>query len=243
MNVVAILQARMGSTRLPGKVLKDIAGCTMLGHCIRRARLAKQIDLVAVATSTSADDQAVVDEAGRLEAPCIRGSELDVLDRYYQAAAAMEADLVVRITSDCPLLDPVEVDRVVAALVDSDADYASNTLERTLPRGLDAEAMTLATLHRAWEEAQEHYERVHVTPYIRENPDRFTHISVTSNNQLGDMRWTVDTAEDLDLVRHIFGAFQGRSEPSWQEVLSLLESHPEWVSINRNVRQKDVKEG
>jgi spore coat polysaccharide biosynthesis protein SpsF len=161
MNIVAVIQARMGSTRLPGKVLRDIGGKTMLARVVRRMQCAASLSQVVVATTTSPADKAIVAECERLGIPAFRGDEQDVLDRYYQAAQAHRADVVVRVTSDCPLIDPGVVDEVVRAFLDAEPDYASNTLERTYPRGLDTEVMTMAALARAWREAQEPYQHAH----------------------------------------------------------------------------------
>jgi len=154
MNVVAIIQARMGSTRLPGKVLLDLAGRTMLARVVRRVGRAALIDEVMVATADAPDDDAIVEECRRLRVPCFRGSEHDVLDRFHRAAIAHRADVVVRITADCPLIDPEVTDRVIRAFFDERPDYASNTLRRTYPRGLDTEVMTAAALVRASREAR-----------------------------------------------------------------------------------------
>ncbi len=150
MRTVAIIQARTGSTRLPGKVLRDIGGATMLARVVRRVKRARRVDEVVVATTTEAADDAVVAECAKIGAGVFRGSELDVLGRYYRAACAAQAEVVVRITSDCPLIDPELVDRVIDARAAHDVDYVSNSLEKTYPRGVDAEAMTFAALASAY---------------------------------------------------------------------------------------------
>ena len=153
MNTVAIIQARMGSSRLPGKVLKDLGGETVLGRVVRRLRGSRQISNIVVATTTEATDEVIVAECDRLQVLCFRGSEQDVLDRYYQAAHANAAEAVVRVTSDCPLIDPKLVDETVEVFRDEHADYASNVSPRTYPRGLDTEVFTFDALDRAWREA------------------------------------------------------------------------------------------
>src|SRR5277367_2863697 len=149
MNVVAIVQARMGSTRLPGKVLIDLGGETVLARVIARLRRAELVKEIVVATTDSAADDAIVGECRRLDVPTFRGSESDVLDRYYWAARGCPASVVVRITSDCPLIDPQLVDETIRVFQQQQADYASNTFSRTYPRGLDAEAFTTAALEQA----------------------------------------------------------------------------------------------
>ena len=242
-KVVAIIQARMGSTRLPGKVLLDICGQTMLGRVVRRAQAAKLIDQVVVATTPHESDAPVVEECRRLDVPSFLGSEEDVLDRYNRAAEAHGADVVVRITSDCPLIDPVESDRVIQAFLDSRPDYASNVLRRTYPRGLDTEVMSAATLAHAWLEAREHYERVHVTPYIYGHPETFRLLSVSGSVGHNGHRWTVDTPHDLQFVRGVYRLLGDRATAGWRDVLSIVEQNPQLSQINQDVRHKDLVEG
>jgi spore coat polysaccharide biosynthesis protein SpsF len=243
MKVLAIIQARMGSTRLPGKVLLDLAGHSMLARVVRRARRAASVDDVLVATTNAPGDQPIVDECRRLDVGCFRGDEADVLDRYHQAAAAHRADVVVRITSDCPLVDPGVTDRVVRAFLDREPDYASNTLQRTYPRGLDTEVVAAAGLARAAREAVELYQRTHVMPYFYQNPDRFRLLSVTGDRDASGYRWTVDSPEDLQFVRAVYRRLEGDDTWSWHDVNNLLAVEPELAELNRNVRQKELVEG
>ena len=243
MKVVAILQARMGSTRLPGKVLLDLAGRTMLARVVRRVRRAPGIDEVVVATSVASGDDPIVEECRRLDAACFRGSEPDVLDRYYRAAAALQADVAVRITADCPLIDPGESGRVVRAFLERKPDYASNILCRTYPRGLDTEVMTAATLARAWREATEPYQRTHVTPYVYQHPERFRLLAVTGEEDLSVHRWTVDAPDDLELVRAVYLRMDGEDAFSWHDVLRLVREEPWLGELNRHVRHKQLVEG
>lgn len=242
-KVVAIIQARMGSTRLPGKVLLDLNGRTMLERVVGRTRRASLIDEVVVATTPHESDEPVVEECRRLDVPCFLGSEEDVLDRYHLAADTHRADVVVRITSDCPLIDPSETDRVVRSFLDSRPDYASNVLRRTYPRGLDTEVMSTATLAHAWLEAREPYERIHVTPYIYGHPDTFRLLSVTGREDYSNYRWTVDTHEDLEFVREVYRLLGTHETAGWREVLTLLQANPRLVEINQSVRHKDLVEG
>ena len=242
MKVVAIMQARMGSTRLPGKVLLDLAGKPMLGRDMNRLARADTLAQVVVATTVEPADDAIVDLCEDRDWSYFRGSEEDVLDRYYRVAKAQEADVVVRITSDCPLIEPQVVDQVVSAFLERqpELDYASNTApERTFPRGLDTEVMHFDALERAWREDDNPAWREHVTPYIRRHPELFESYGVLNDDDLSRMRWTVDTPEDLAFVRCIYEHF-GHDKFSWREVLTLLEKYPEWLAINRDIKQKHI---
>lgn len=238
-----IIQARVGSKRLPGKVLKDIGGRSMLARVVSRVSRARRIDMVVVATTELPPDDAVVSEAGRLGVATFRGDEQDVLDRYCQAAEHFGFDTVVRVTSDCPLIDPGLIDLVIGRFLDArpPVDFASNGLESTYPRGLDFSVMRREALERAWAEAVEPYERVHVTPYLREHPERFRLLSMTGGIG-GNQRWTVDTQEDLDFVRAVYDRFGNEDSMSWRDVLALLDREPELLSINSGVRQKELRD-
>jgi spore coat polysaccharide biosynthesis protein SpsF len=240
-KTVAIIQARVGSSRLRGKVLLPLAGEPMLARVIERASRARLVDEVVVATTTSQSDDAIEALCRQLSVPCIRGSEADVLSRYCAAAAAHSADAIVRITSDCPLIDPTLVDLVVTALTTPDqADYAANIVgRRTFPRGLDAEAMTSATLDRLDRDAVESSLREHVTLYIHRNPALFRTRAVTGDVDRSGLRWTVDTQDDYELVSRIYDAF-GSDRFSTDEILAVLTEHPEWMQLNAHVEQKAV---
>ena len=240
-RVVAIVQARMGSTRLPSKVLEDLAGEPMLARVVSRTRRAKTLDITMVATTTQPVDDAIVRLCEERGWPFFRGSEEDLLDRYYQAASAFRADVVVRITSDCPLIEPEIVDRVVNEFLSyyPEVEYVSNNLERTFPRGLDVEVMSFDALEKAWQEDCNPVWREHVTPYLRRHPKKFRTRNVANDIDYSYMRWTVDTIEDLTFVRKIYNHFQSDNF-SWKDVLNLLETHPEWLEINRHVQQKAV---
>ncbi len=240
MRVIAIVQARTGSTRLPGKVLHDLGGDTMLARVIRRTRRAGLLENAVVATTTSSQDDPVVAECRRLDVPWFRGNEHDVLDRYFSAAEAFRAEGIVRITSDCPLIDPGLIDRVIGAFLANRPDYASNFLERTYPRGLDNEMMTFDGLAQAWLDAERPYQRVHVTPYFYENPDLFRLFPVKHDCNLSDRRWTVDTPDDMQFARAIYARFGGDDQFTWQEVLQLLEAEPQLEELNRHVRHKKL---
>lgn len=243
MKVVAIVQARMGSTRLPGKVLKDIEGETMLARVAQRLRRAELINELLVATTDGRADDAIVAECRRCSVPVSRGDEKDVLDRYFRAAQLAKADVVVRITSDCPLIDPEITDKTIAAFLAEKPDYAANTLVRTYPRGLDTEVMTFDALGRAWREARKPYERTHVTPYIYEHSSEFKLLSVTEENDYSSHRWTVDTPEDLEFVRAIYARLKENAMFQWRDVLALIDREPQLVELNRLVTQKALHEG
>ena len=239
MRIVAIIQARMGSARLPGKVMLDLAGEPMLARCVVRAQRALTLHAVVVATTLGSADERIVRLCARRGWPCFRGSQEDVLDRYRRAAMEHRADLVVRMTSDCPLIEPEIIDRVVGEYQrHAPLDYASNILPpRTFPRGLDVEVMAFEALERAWREDRDPAWREHVTPYLYRHPEIFRLHGVHNDADLSDLRWTVDTPEDLAFARRVYDHF-GHDRFSWQEVLQALRQHPEWTQINRHVPQK-----
>jgi spore coat polysaccharide biosynthesis protein SpsF len=243
MKIVAIVQARMGSSRLPRKVLKDLGGATVLDRVLNRLGRSWLIQESVVATTIEPADDAIVEHCERTGRKVFRGSEQDVLDRYYQAAKYVNADVVVRITSDCPVIDPEVTDGTIRAFLDRHADYASNVLVRTYPRGLDTEVMTVQALERAWRESNKPHQREHVTPYIYENPSEFKLHGIENDTDCSRHRWTVDTPEDLELLRAIYERFGGRDDFGWREVLKLVESDPSLAEINRNIVQKAVHEG
>lgn len=243
MKITAIIQARMNSTRLPGKVLLDLGGKSVLARVVRRLRRADLIDEIVVATTTLAVDNAIVSECEHLSVAVFRGEENDVLDRYYQAAQWTGADAVVRITSDCPLIDAEVTDNTIREFLFTKPDYASNALQRTYPRGLDTEVVAWQALARAWEEARLLYQRAHVTPYIYENPHRFHILTVTGEPDYSHYRWTLDTAEDLAFIRATYERMDNDDGFSWRDVLALLQCEPQLTQLNREVRQKALQEG
>jgi len=237
MHIVSVIQARMGSTRLPGKVMREIAGRPMIDWVVGRTRRIPNLDRVVVATSVLEREAPLVEHLNEEGIPVVRGPEEDVLARYVEAMETHEADAVVRLTGDCPLLMSEVSERVIQAFLDKECDYASNTLERTYPRGLDTEVLSPDALRRADAEATEAPDREHVTRYIRQHPDRFSLRSVTAGQDRSDLRWTVDEEADLTLVRKIYSEMDGMVF-GYHDVLQLLEAHPEWTDINRDVEQK-----
>ncbi|HEY6179475.1 MAG TPA: glycosyltransferase family protein [Kofleriaceae bacterium] len=237
-RTVAIIQARMGSSRLPGKVLVDIGGATMLAQVVRRLRGATRIDEIVVATSLAGDDDAVADEALRLGAGVHRGSENDVLGRYLGAARESGAEAIVRVTADCPLLDPGVVDLVIEALTD-EVDYASNTHDRSFPRGLDSEVLHRDTLERIARLGTSRAAREHVTAFVMEQPALFRIAQVAAEIDDSDLRWTVDTADDLAMVRGLYAALGlDASVRPYREVVAAVRARPELAAANAHVRQK-----
>jgi len=245
-TVVAIIQARMGSSRLPGKVLKQIGSKPMLFHVVLSARKAKSIGQVVVATTTDPSDDPVVELCRDHGFPCFRGDPLDVLDRYYQTACLFQAKTIVRITGDCPLMDPREIDRTVDAFKEADVDFAANRLpppwKRTTPIGMDIEVVTFDALSRAWREAEAIYEREHVMPYMYDQEGRFEILLVDHDPDIGHLRLTVDTVEDLKLVREIFKYSDNSDEISINEILRLFKKYPELTQINARIHHKSFKD-
>jgi spore coat polysaccharide biosynthesis protein SpsF len=238
MRRAIIVQARMTSTRLPGKVLADLEGRPMLERQLARLARCEQADEIVVATTANADDDPLVELAGRVGVRWFRGSEHDVLGRYLGAAREAGAEVVARVTSDCPLIDPVETDAVIAALLERPADYASNFLERRLPRGLDTEALWRDVLERVDRLGTSTAAREHVTFHIHtERPDRFEVVSVKRPYDAADLRWTVDTPEDLELVRRVYAALGPEPRPLG-EVIAWAREHPEVTALNADVEQK-----
>ena len=232
----------MGSTRLPGKVLMDLAGEPMLARVVERIGRAETLNEVVIATTVEPADAAIVELCAARGWPCFRGSQDDVLDRYYQAAMEYHADVVIRVTSDCPLIDPAIADHVVRTFVQRQptVDYVSNTLEpRTYPRGLDVEVMRFDALESAWREAEDIPYREHVTLFLYRHPEQFRLVGIHSDEDCSALRLTVDTPEDRTLLLRLYDHF-GHDRFSWREALALVQAHPEWQEINRHIRQEEV---
>ena len=286
MNKIAILQARMSSSRLPGKVLQDISGRPLLQYMLERLHGSKQIDSLVLATTTDPSDDVLEGLCRKLHLPCYRGSLHDVLDRFYQAADRFSADVIIRLTADCPLIDPQLLDLTVAVFLGETPasqvqilpqahdhrsqsagpfDFAANRLPppwvRTLPIGLDVEVCSFSALERAWKEANKPYQREHVMPYLYEGitfpePGPSAKVSwfilhgtsprgisvglLNHQPDFGDLRWTVDTPEDLQFARAVAAHFAGCESFSWLEILDLLEQEPELAAINASVKHKSA---
>ena len=233
----------MGSTRLPGKVMLDLVGSTVLGRVVQRLRRAESSGELVIATTSDPADDVIVNECDRLGVNVFRGEEDDVLDRYYFAARAFDADVIVRITSDCPLIEPEISDATIRAFLGRRPDYASNTLQRTFPRGMDTEVVTVQALADAWKSAKQSYQRSHVTAYIYENPRKFDLLSFAGEVDYSSQRWTLDTPEDLRFIRAVYEHMEDPDNFNWRDVLLLLEEKPELLELNGHVTQKALQEG
>ena len=241
LNIVAIVQARMGSTRLPGKVMKTILDKHVILWDIDRVSLSKLIDEIVVAIPFGKQNDVIADTIEEYNNKILisRGSEGDVLDRYYNAAVQTNADVVVRITSDCPLIDPVVVDHVIEQFLNNDCDYCSNSLQRTYPRGLDTEVFSFDALSKAWNESKKDYEREHVTPYIIENPYKFKLLNVSNDIDLSHLRWTLDTKEDFEFIDAVYQRIYPEKQMFFMDdVLDLLDHEPGLIDINKHIEQK-----
>ena len=236
MKVVAIVQARLGSTRLPGKVLKPVGTRSLIGVLLERLSKSKEIAEVLVATSATAINAPLEEHVRSLGFGCFRGDESDVLDRYFQAATASGADVVVRVTGDCPLIDPDLVDEVVRRFKATNADYTSNTSPPTFPDGLDTEVFTYAALERAAREATEPYDREHVTPYLRRS-EGFARSVFPGDDDFSSLRWTVDELADYEVVRRVFDHFAPDIHFGWRQVLELQHDRPEIFEGNRAIER------
>lgn len=240
MKKVAIVQARMTSTRLPGKILQTVGGKPMLAQQIRRLRQCEMIDEIVIATTSNPTDGAVADLVKAENLAVFRGDEHDVLGRYVGAAKMAQADVVIRSTADCPLIDPAVADSVIKELIDhaDDCDYASNTLERTFPQGLDIEAFFIDTLLRADRFGKSAQAREHVTVAIySEFPHLFLRRQITDSEDNSDLRLTVDTAQDLELIRRLYDELGLDSQIlPHREIISYLRAKPELIEINRGIK-------
>lgn len=240
-KIAAIIQTRMGSTRLPGKVMMNLCGKPVIHHVIERVLMSAHIDEVVIATTVETGDEVIVRavDGYHPRVKVFRGSAEDVLDRYYQSAKRAGADIVVRITSDCPLIDPVTSDSVIEHFLNGNFEYASNIGERSFPRGLDTEVFSFSALETAWKEAKKSEEREHVTPFIRNHPERFAAFNLASPTDHSGYRWTLDTAEDWILILKVYEyLYKDTSYFAYEEVLRLFEHHPELAQINQHIIQK-----
>lgn len=245
MRVIATIQARMGSTRLPGKMMLPLNGEHVLTHVIQRVKAAETIDEVIVATSTKTADDIIARYANKGGAIVFRGSESDVLDRMFRAIEPSEVDVVVRITGDCPLLSSEVIDTIVERLIESEADYSTNILERTFPRGFDVEAFTFESFKQVHEEATKPHHREHVTPFYREHDERFDIVSVTSDEVFEgswmqdrtDLRLTLDEADDYELLRQLYERIEYEGLLPVKGAIKLIDEE-QLSQINSNTEQK-----
>jgi spore coat polysaccharide biosynthesis protein SpsF len=241
-KIVIIVQARMTSTRLPGKVLKNVLGKPLLEYQIERLKRVTLADEIIIATTTNNTDIPIVELCDRLAVPYFRGSEEDVLARYYGAAKEHQADVVVRVTSDCPLIDPQVIEQVIQYYIDHQPqyDYVSNCLERTYPRGMDTEVFSFLALHEAFLEATAQPDREHVTSFIQMHPQRYQLAHVIYSENQSFHRWTVDTIEDFELIKIILEKLYPQSPKfTLEDCLFLLKNNPHWALINSHIEQKE----
>lgn len=237
-NVVAVVQARLGSTRLPAKVLREVAGRPLLSYMLERVAAASSVSKTVLATTDSAQDQALADFGVRAGVAVFRGSEGDVLDRYYRCAQAHAAEVVVRLTSDCPLMDPAVIDEVAGVFLGGGYDYVANTAPPvgTYPDGMDVEVFSMRALERAWREAVKPSEREHVTFYFWKNPDLFKTRRHDLPENLSRFRLTVDYPSDLEVVSAVLAAlYPGNPRFTMRDVLDWLSRNPEVRALNERI--------
>lgn len=244
MKIGAIIQARMGSSRLAGKVMKDLYGKSVLNHVIDRVKNSKLIDEIIIATTTSENDLVIVKEAEKLNVKTFRGSEDDVLSRYYFAAKENDLDIIVRITSDCPVIDWEIIDQVIDCYKCGDFEIVTNAgidvKHRTFPRGLDLEVFSFETLKNTYEAAKEKYHREHVSPYIYETSNK---VHTYKNNVDYSMyRWTLDTEDDWKLIQQLYnGLYREKHDFLLNDMVKYIEMNPEITKLNSHVEQKKIK--
>lgn len=240
MKATVIIQARMNSTRLPGKIFMELADKKVLEHVVLRARAAQNVQRVIVATTTSAADDPVVEFCRQAGIDVFRGQEDDVLDRYYQTAQAFKAPRIARVTADCPVLDPGILDRTIMHHFSTKADYTSNILHPTFPDGLDVEVFTFNALETAWKNAKLKSEREHVTPYIRNHPQEFRQSEVVNDVDLSAKRWTLDDPKDYEFLKAVFsGLYKGNSLFGMNDILKYVEKFPELEYLNRDTKRNE----
>ena len=241
MNIIAIIQARIGSSRLPGKVLKTVNNRPLLEIEVLRAKKSKILSDIIVATTNNSRDNIIVDFCRKNNFNFSRGSEDDVLERYYKTAKLFKANIIVRLTADCPLIDPLVIDKVIDTHISEKSDYTGNQLKLTFPRGLDVEVINFPILEIARNEATGQPEREHVTPFIYYHPERFKITNVSNHTMMGHHRWTVDTQEDFQFIQKVLCKFKDREiEVEMDEIYEYVENNPKVFNINSHIKQKEV---
>ncbi|MCB9362534.1 glycosyltransferase family protein [Candidatus Woesearchaeota archaeon] len=235
---VLIIQARMGSTRLPGKMMLDVGGIPLIERVIHQAKACKSVDLVVLATGDGDANDVLCEKAKQLDTRCFRGNESDVLDRFYKAAEKYGADIIIRVTGDCPFLQPSIVNEVVESLIAQDVDYACNTQPPTYPDGIDVEVMKFSALRRAWTEAKLPSDREHVTPFIWKRRDLFTLHNVAGDSDLSNIRLTIDEPNDLFVANAIM-QYSSEKFPNLATIMSIIKKHPEVLDRNRGLERNE----
>jgi glutamate-1-semialdehyde 2,1-aminomutase len=238
MTITAVVQARMGSSRLPGKVMAPLAGVPLIEVLLHRLSQSSRITSIVLATSEDGRNDPLAAHVEHLGYRVFRGSEHDVLSRFYLAAAPATPDVVVRITGDCPLLDAALVDSIIDAYLEAGVDYATNTNPPTYPDGLDVEVMSFGALTTAYREATTQHDREHVTPFIRTSP-QFRRLNVTSSEDHSAQRWTVDEPEDLAVVSAVFAHFAPATTFTWEDALAFFETRPELTGMNQTIPRNE----
>jgi spore coat polysaccharide biosynthesis protein SpsF len=243
MKIAAIIQARMGSTRLPGKVMKDLFGETVLSHVIKRVKQSKLIDEIIIATTVNNTDSTIVTEAKSCGAKVFQGNEDDVLSRYYYAAKENNIDVIVRITSDCPLIDPFIIDDIIEYYLKGNFDLVSNAgadlTQRTFPRGLDTEVFAFKELENAFLNSSKDYHREHVTPFIYENSLNIAYFK--NSVDYSKYRWTLDTLEDYKLIYEIYNRLYKKKHDFYlKEIIELFNRNQSLFHINKHIEQKKI---
>ena len=238
MKPVVIIQVRMGSTRLPGKVLKKLNGITVLESLLNQLNYSKLLNDKIIATTSNLEDDVIVNFCKSKEIKCFRGSQDDVLDRYYNCAKKFSINTILRITSDCPLMDPQVVDNVIDFYLKNSYDYVNNFHKRTYPYGNDVEIFSLKVLEKVWEKATKPSEREHVTPYIYNNPDEFSIGWIENKENLSEFHWTIDRKEDLIFVQNIFKKISKR--PMFmKDIIDVIKDDPSLLEINKNTNPNE----
>jgi spore coat polysaccharide biosynthesis protein SpsF (cytidylyltransferase family) len=240
-KITAVIQARLGSTRLPGKTMMMLEDEPLLGHLAKRIRAAHNVNDIIIATTVEKRDDAIVEFAVNNNLKYYRGSEDDVLDRFYNTCVEFDVDTIVRVTPDCPLLDPRIVDLVVSKYMEGNYDYVSNVIIPTFPDGLDTEVFSFHSLEKAWHEAELLSEREHVTAYIVKHPDKFSMFNVKRDGEdLAWMRWTVDTPKDFEFIKEIFSNISNKNGIFFSEdVIDVLNKKPELLEINTDIQRNE----
>jgi len=238
-KITVLIQAKTGSRRLPKKVLAEIEGKQMIWHVINRVKKIKSIQQIALITTKKKNDRILLDLAQKNDIIGFSGEELDVLDRHYQCAKKVNADPIIRITSDCPLIDPYLVEEILQFFLKNNYDYVSNVMPPTYPDGLDTEIFTFKTLEKAANEAKLISEREHVTTYISKNPNKFKLYNYKNNEDLSHLRWTVDRDVDLEFVKQIYSKMKPRTIFSMNDTLKIIKKNPKLLEINKNIERNE----
>lgn len=239
MTVNAIIQARCGSTRFPNKVFAEIDGKSLLWHVVNRLKYAKRIDNIIIATTTNSKDDVIEDWCLDEQIKCFRGSENDVLNRYYNASLSFPSDVVFRVTADDPFKEPGVIDQVIGKLIDEELDLATNNFPPSFPEGLDCEAFGFKVLEMMEKTTQDPFEREHVTQYVYHNPDKFKIGNIASKRHLSLYRWTIDNEKDYDMVKAIYAKRKNGNNGMllMDEILEILNQNPEIAKINSDVKR------